>query len=133
MHESYDSVVALADKVGLVMVEVPGQNGFPMLACARRLAPHGAGCVALTEWCTPALADGLPSDGRLTVVVWDEATGSGYHVWGACVPPAEAGPQAAGRRAEPRQRLTVRVEQVVAFGRERSDQAPGDLALSASA
>jgi hypothetical protein len=129
MHESYDRVVALADKVGLVMVEVPGQNGLPMLACARRLAPHGDGCVALTDWCAPGLVDGLLSDGRLAVVVWDEATGGGYQLWGACIAPPEAHEARPGEA----RRLTVRVEQVVAFGSEAAHRAAGDLALSASA
>jgi len=127
MLESIDRIVALADKVGLVIVEVAGQSGVPMIACARRLLPDGADQVALDDWCAPSLAERIQSDGRLTVVVWDEATGSGYHLWGACVECRRVPTADSGRL------LRIRIEQVVPFGGERGAMAEDGLTWSVSA
>jgi hypothetical protein len=80
--EALDRIVSLGAKVGYVFVATAGPDGLPHVASARRLEVVAPGRLQITEWFCPGTNRNLVHNRRLALVVWDQATDTGYQVLG---------------------------------------------------
>ena len=75
-------VEELAVKIGHVFIATSNSRGQPHIAAAGRLALTPEKHVMVTEWFCPGTMSNLQTNPRLSVVVWDAATDSGYQLIG---------------------------------------------------
>ena len=127
MLDRLSAAVRMAQRVRLVLVEAPVGLGVPRIACARTLAPLQGSVVALAGWFAPEVASHLRGSSALAIVVWDQATGSGFEITGTTESLQEYGEcsafdlgSARGRPTRAEAELRVRVEKIVAFGAEEA-------------
>lgn len=127
MLDRLSAAVRMAQRVRLVLVEAPAGSGVPRIACARTLSPLQGSVVTLAGWFAPEVASNLRGTSALAIVVWDQATGSGFEITGTTETVHEHGERGALDLGSKRKRptrseteLRVRVEKIVAFGAEEA-------------
>jgi hypothetical protein len=118
-------VQELAVRAGHVFIATADPRGQPHVAAAGRLALTPERHILVTEWFCPVTLSNLQSNPRLSVVVWDAATDSGYQLTGELEAVKETGtidgyaPNVEGRRNMPQveRQLLLHVNKVLEFKR----------------
>ncbi len=80
--EGLDKIVSLGARVGHLFVATASADGLPHLSSAHRLELTPGGQLRITEWFCLETNRNLEHNRRLALVVWDEATDTGYQVVG---------------------------------------------------
>lgn len=75
-------VVELAHKTRHILIATSDSRGQPHIAATGRLALTPEKHVVVTEWFCPGTMSNLQVNPRLSVVVWDAITDSGYQLVG---------------------------------------------------
>ena len=116
---------ALARKVGSILVATADRGGLPHLAAAGRLGEAGDGRLSVAAWFCPGTVRNIQENRRISLVVWDPASDTGYQLLGMVekvrelamlngyIPGQEGKPQPPQVERE----LLVRVQRVLAFSR----------------
>jgi hypothetical protein len=77
-----EKATQLATKVGYVLIATADSDGWPHVAAARTLTLDGEGRVAVNEWFCPGTIANLHSNSRVSIVVWDQKSDTGYQLLG---------------------------------------------------
>ncbi|MBI4267902.1 MAG: pyridoxamine 5'-phosphate oxidase family protein [Chloroflexi bacterium] len=77
-----EKAVALANKVGHVFIATSDSSGWPHLAAARTLSLQEDGRIVVREWFCPGTIDNLQKNRRVSVVVWEDISDTGYQLLG---------------------------------------------------
>ena len=74
--------VDLAEKVGHAFIATSDNEGWPHVAAARRLKTAGKSLIDATEWFCPGTMANLKKNRRVSIIIWDAATDTGYQLFG---------------------------------------------------
>jgi hypothetical protein len=74
--------VALAGRIGHVLIGTADVQGLPHIAAAASLEQTDATHVAVTEWFCPGTIENLKANPLVSVVVWDNETDTGFQLLG---------------------------------------------------
>jgi predicted pyridoxine 5'-phosphate oxidase superfamily flavin-nucleotide-binding protein len=115
----------LAETSKTVLVATADGDGRPHLAVAGQIEALPDGRVAVSEWFCPGTVGNLKENPRISLVVWDSVSDTGYQLMGEVEKVEESAflngylHQEEGPRPVPqtRRRLTVRVTEILAFSR----------------
>ena len=80
--EILEKAANLAKKTGYVFIATADADKWPHVAVARTLAFKKGGQIAVREWFCPGTIANLQSNSRVSVVVWDKETDTGYQMLG---------------------------------------------------
>jgi hypothetical protein len=72
----------LASKVGYVFISTADLHGWPHITVAGRLANIRENHVLLTEWFCPGTMNNLQVNPRVSLVIWDSSSDTGYQLLG---------------------------------------------------
>ncbi len=115
----------LAAKAGHVFVATADSKGWPHVAAAGRLALTPEKHVIVTEWFCPGTMANLQANPRLSLVVWDPATDTGYQLIGELEEMKDLGmldgyaPKVEGKTPVPQveRQLLIHIDKVIGFKR----------------
>ena len=124
-QERLRQALALAETVKAVLVATADGDGQPHLAAAGKIEALPDGRVAVSEWFCPGTVSNLENNPRISLVVWDPVSDTGYQLTGEVEKVEELAflngylPEEKRARAVPQteRRLTVRVTTVIPFSR----------------
>ena len=77
-----ERMVELSDRVGFLFITTADRNGMPHMASARRAEQMAGDRLAVTEWFCPGTIANLRENPRLSIVVWDSGSDTGYQLIG---------------------------------------------------
>jgi hypothetical protein len=77
-----ERMVELSSMVGFLFIATADGNGVPHMASARRAEYMAGGLLAVTEWFCPGTVANLRENPRLSIVVWDSTSDTGYQLIG---------------------------------------------------
>jgi len=80
--EIFNLIERFAAEVGHVFIATADNKGQPHIAAAGRLAQTPDKHFSVTEWFCPRTLSNLQVNSKLSLVVWDSKTDSGYQVIG---------------------------------------------------
>jgi hypothetical protein len=72
----------LASKVGHVFICTADSHGWPHVAAAGRIAYLSTNHIVITEWFCPGTMSNLQVNPRISLVVWDQSSDTGYQLLG---------------------------------------------------
>lgn len=78
--ESIEKAVALAKKIGHVLIATSDLENIPHIAAAGKLELSGREHLALTEWFCPSTLQNLQDNNFIAVVIWDKNSNSGFQL-----------------------------------------------------
>ncbi len=115
--------IALAERVGHVLVATADAEGLPHIAAAQRLAPADEGAIAVAAWFCPGTVANVEQNKKIAIAVWDPVADAGYQLLGnvessEVVAMLDGYAPEAERTAPPPQaerRLIVRVSKILRF------------------
>ena len=124
-QERLQQALALAGIVKTVLVATADADGLPHVAVAGKTDVLADGRLAVSEWFCPGTLSNLEKNPRISLVVWDPVSDTGYQLTGEVEQVEELAflngylPEEKGARAVPQteRRLTVRVTTVIPFSR----------------
>jgi len=123
--ERLKQALALAATGKTVLVATADADGFPHVAVAGKTHMLADGRVAVSEWFCPGTVSNLEKNPRISLVVWDPVSDTGYQLSGEVEQVEELAflngylPEEKRARAVPQteRRLTIRVTTVIPFSR----------------
>ncbi len=74
--------VDLAAATGFVLVATADDKAMPHIAGAGRVELIGRDCLAVTEWLCPRTVDNLQKNRRVSIIVWDKPSDTGFQLLG---------------------------------------------------
>ena len=77
-----EKAAKLAEKVGYVLIATADNEGWPHVAAARLLKLKENGRIDVREWFCPGTMSNLNANRRVSVVVWESASDTGYQLLG---------------------------------------------------
>lgn len=80
--EIIQAALALGQKVGHVFVATADSEGFPHVAAAGRLYFGSDEILVVAAWFCPGTIENLQHNPRISLVVWDTDTDTGYQLIG---------------------------------------------------
>jgi hypothetical protein len=125
MRKSIEEAVALGIRMGYAFIATADREGLPHVGSSGSLELDDSGRLAVSEWFCPGTLSNLEANPRISVVVWDPESDSGYQMLGrsegvreiammdGLIPESEAGmhiPQV-------ERKILIRVDTVVRFSR----------------
>jgi predicted pyridoxine 5'-phosphate oxidase superfamily flavin-nucleotide-binding protein len=124
-HERLKQALTMAETVKTVLVATADGDGCPHVAVAGRIDSLPDGRVTVSEWFCPGTVSNLEKNPRISLVVWQSVSDTGYQLTGEVEQVEELAfldgylPEGEGTRPLPqtRRRLTVRVTTVIPFSR----------------
>jgi predicted pyridoxine 5'-phosphate oxidase superfamily flavin-nucleotide-binding protein len=123
--ERLKHALGLAETSKTVLVGTADGDGRPHLAVAGKIEALPDGRVAVSEWFCPGTVGNLEKNPRISLVVWNPVSDTGYQFMGQVEEVEESAflngylPEGEGARPVPqtRRKLTVRVTAIFAFSR----------------
>ena len=117
----FEKAVDIGKRVGYALVATCDNKGLPHLAASGRIEAELGGHVAVSEWFCPGTLANLEVNPRISIVVWDPATDTGFQLIGEsagieetamldCFSPTLQKPSPQVER-----RIRVRVEKIMDF------------------
>lgn len=82
LDEKIHRAIDLAVKVGEVFIATADADGWPHMAAARRVVARKDSRIDVTEWFCPGTMANLKKNRRVSVVVWDSKSDTGYQLFG---------------------------------------------------
>jgi hypothetical protein len=131
-REMIERMVALSNRVGFLFIATSDRSGMPHMASARRAEQMAGDRLALTEWFCPGTVANLRENPRLSIVVWDSASDTGYQLIGesekieevAMLDGYEAGREESPPVPQVERRLIVRGREVFEFRQRPHSDTP---------
>ncbi|MBI4791624.1 MAG: pyridoxamine 5'-phosphate oxidase family protein [Deltaproteobacteria bacterium] len=77
-----ERMVEVSDRVGFLFIATADRNGVPHMASARRAEQMAGDRIAVTEWFCPGTVANLRENPRMSIVVWDSVSDTGYQLIG---------------------------------------------------
>ena len=124
-----ERAAGLSEKTGRTFMATAGGDGLPHVTSSETMVVAGDGTVELTYWFCPLTMENLLRNARCSIVVWDEASDTGYQVLGKVAKTEEMAvldgysADLFEKKTIPqvKRKLTVEVEKVLAFTRSPHD------------
>jgi hypothetical protein len=120
-RESIQKAVDMGTRVGYALVATCDNKGLPHLAQSRKIETEFDGHVAVSEWFCPGTLSNLEVNPKISLVVWDPASDTGFQLIGESVGIEEAAmldgysttPQTPVPQVE--RKIRLRVDKVMQF------------------
>lgn len=121
--ETLNKVVALAQSLRHIFIATADTDGLPHIAAAGGIAINPGGLLAVTSWFCPATVINLKKNKRISLVVWDAKSDTGFQLLGNLQDMQEVGildgydPEIESKAPIPQvhRQLLVRVEKIIEF------------------
>jgi hypothetical protein len=82
--ETIEKAIELGSGLGHVFIATADAEGLPHMAASGRLTAELAGSVSISEWYCPGTVENLQINPRISIVVWDPESDTGYQILGNC-------------------------------------------------
>jgi uncharacterized protein len=120
-NELVEKAVDMGRRVGYALVATCDGNGLPHIAASRRVEAEPDGHIAVSEWFCPGTISNLEANPRISIVIWDPATDTGFQLAGESVVVLETamldGFSPALQKPTPQveRKIRIRVEKIMDF------------------
>jgi len=122
-REAIKRAVELGSGLGYVFLATADADGLPHIAASRKLTYEPDGAIGINEWFCPGTLANLQINPRISVVVWDPQSDTGYQILGNCEKVEDISvmdglsPELEKKAPLPQveRRILVRVDEVIRF------------------
>lgn len=122
----------LASKIGYVLVATSDARGWPHVGVAGKIANLRDKHIAVTEWFCPGTMSNLQTNPKMSIVVWDYSSDTGFQLLGELEEIKELGiidgysPEVESLRNIPQveRQLLVHIDKVLEFKRAPHTDVP---------
>ncbi len=117
--------IYLASKIGYVLVATSDARGWSHIGIAGKLASLRDNHIAVTEWFCPGTMSNLQANPKMSIVVWDSLSDTGFQLLGELEEIKELGiidgysPEVESQKRVPQveRQLLVHIDKVLKFKR----------------
>ncbi len=122
----------LASKIGYVLVATSDARGWPHVGVAGKIANPRDNHIAVTEWFCPGTMSNLQANPKMSIVVWDSLSDTGFQLLGELEEIKELGiidgysPEVESQKRVPQveRQLLVHIDKVLEFKRAPHSDIP---------